>query len=160
MEQNELQHYGVKGMKWGIHRAQKRLSKATTDADRDKAVASLNKHRTKASKKVAKLEKKHVGLEKAYDKAITKTDVKVAKLEQKKSKLERKATGLFTSDKKAAKLLGKAAVKDLKINKLKAESDRAKAEIAKNEHMQAAFKKGISDIDATLLASGRRYING
>ena len=30
---DELKHYGVKGMRWGIIRAQKKLSRATTDED-------------------------------------------------------------------------------------------------------------------------------
>lgn len=160
MQQNELQHYGVKGMKWGIIRAKKKLAKASTSEDRDKAVAKLNKHRTKAVAKVSKLEKKVPELEKAYNKAVLKTDVKAAKLEQKRSKYTKKATGLFTSDKKATKYLAKAQLMDMKVKDLKAHSDRAKAEMAKNERMRELFNKGISEIDATLASAGRKYING
>lgn len=160
MQQNELQHYGVKGMRWGIHRATKKLSGASTQEDRDKAVASLNKHRAKAVAKVAKLEKKVPKLEKAYDKAVTKTDVKAAKLEQKRSKYTKKATGLFTSDRQASKYLAKAQLMDMKVKDLKSHSDRAKAEMAKNERMRELFNKGISDIDSTLTSAGRKYING
>lgn len=156
---NELYHYGVKGMRWGVRRATKQLSKATTGDKRDKAIASLNKHRNKASKQIEKLNAKRPKLEKAYDKAVTKTDIKIAKLESKKSKLERKATRFFTSEAKATKLLGKSAVLDLKINKLKASSNSAKAAMAKNEHMTKMFQKGISDIDSALASSGRKYVN-
>ena len=147
-------------MRWGVRRASKRLSKATTAEQRDKAVASLNKHRDKAAKKITKLESKRPKLEKAYDKAITKLDPKIAKMESKKSRLERRATRAFTSDKKAAKLLGKASVIDLKINKLKAKSDTAKAAIANNEHRTSLFKRGIADIDSALASAGREYVNG
>lgn len=30
MQQNELQHYGVPGMRWGVIRAKKKLAKAST----------------------------------------------------------------------------------------------------------------------------------
>ena len=54
----ELMHYGVPGMKWGVRRATKRLSKATTKEQRDKAVGKLETHRAKASAKIEKLNKK------------------------------------------------------------------------------------------------------
>ena len=43
---NELYHYGVRGMKWGIKKASKTLSsdKATSEK-KEKAVASLEKHK-------------------------------------------------------------------------------------------------------------------
>lgn len=160
MQQNELQHYGVPGMRWGVRRAKKRLSKATTTEQRDKAVASLNKHRAKAAKKVAKLESKRPKLEKAYDRAITKTDVKIAKKEQQRNRYARKATGLFVSDKRATKYLAKAQIMDMKVKELKSYSDKAKAEMAKNERMIELFNRGISDIDTALVEAGRKRIRG
>ena len=160
MQQNELEHYGVKGMKWGVHRAQKKLAKASTQEQRDKAIASLNKHRGKASSKIAKLEKKRPKLEKAYDRAILKTDVKISKMEQKRSKHTRKATKLLSTDKIRSRHLAKAQIMDMKIKDLKAHSDRAKSEMAKNERLIELFNRGISDIDSTLALAGKKYING
>lgn len=160
MNDDELYHYGVKGMRWGVRRAIKQLSKATTSEDRDNAIAALNKHKAKASRQMEKLAVKRPKLEKAYTKAVTKHDPKIAKLERKKSKLQRRASGVLTSNKKAAKLLGKANVVDLKIDKLKAKSVTAKAAIAKNDHMTALFKQGVTDIDSALASVGRQYVNG
>lgn len=59
METNELKHYGVIGMKWGVHRAKKELSKGNTSAGMDR----LARERAKASKKLLKLKKKGVRYE-------------------------------------------------------------------------------------------------
>jgi predicted RNase H-like nuclease (RuvC/YqgF family) len=147
-------------MKWGIRRATRQLQKATTREERDKAIATLNKHRSKASNKIDKLNAKRPKLEKAYTKAITKMDPKIAKLERKKFKLQRRAAGVFTSDRKAAKLATKVNAMDMKIQGLKAKSDTAKAAMAKNDRMKSLFTKGISDIDSALASVGKKYING
>lgn len=157
---DELIHYGIKGMQWGVRRATKQLRKATTSEDRNKATASLNKHRAKASKQIEKLSAKRPKLEKAYTKAVAKIDPKIAKLERKKAKLGRKAGSMFTSDKKAVKLLEKRRALDLKIEGLKSKSDSAKAAIAKNDRMTSLFKQGVADINSALASSGKKYING
>lgn len=157
---DELQHYGVKGMRWGIRRASKRLSTATTKEQRDKAVATLQKHRTKASAQVAKLEKKQPKLAKSVEQKIVKNDVKAAKLSDKAAAKRKKAYGLFTSQKKANKLIYKADKLQARADYLAVKSKKAKAELAKNETMQAAFKKGISEIDQALVSKGRKFING
>lgn len=160
MQQNELQHYGVPGMRRGIRRARKQLSRATTSEQRDKAVVRLEKHRAKATKKIAKLESKRPKLEKAYDRAITKTDVKIAKMEQKRSKYTKKATKIFSTDKRRTKNLAKAQIMDMKVKDLKANSDKAKAMMAKNERYIELFNRGISDIDSALVEAGRKCIRG
>lgn len=58
-ESNEdLQHYGVLGMKWGVRHANKQYAKSTTKSERQKATDKLNTHMDKASKKLNKLDTK------------------------------------------------------------------------------------------------------
>jgi len=156
----EIYHYGVKGMRWGIRRARKQLSKATTSEDRDKAINKLNKHRQKASNEITKLDKQKPNLQKSYDRAVTKTDVKIAKMEQKSARLARRATRAFTSKDKAQELMVKSQLMDMKIKELKSYSNSAKANLAKNERMRQMFTEGIDSIDAALVEYGKQRIRG
>lgn len=157
---DELMHYGVKGMRWGVRKATKQLSTATTSGERDKAVAKLEKHRAKASKEVAKLEKKHPKLEKKVEEKIIRNETAAAKLNDKAAYKRNKAYRRFITEEKSNKLLFEANKLQAQANVLIAKSKKAKAELAKNEELQKIFKKGISDIDAVLVDKGRKYING
>lgn len=153
----ELMHYGVKGMRWGVRRATKSLSNATTQRQYDRAMTSLNKHKQKSQAKIAKLESQRPKLEKQVEKHVMKTDGKVAKMDLKVAKMQKKAGRLFTSKNKRTELLDKAEVMKMKADGLRAKSDNAKQLLAKNTAMQQAFKKGIRDIDASIIENGKRY---
>lgn len=84
---DELQHYGVIGMKWGVRRAAKAYSKASTSEGKAKAKAKLEKHMEKASKKLNKFN---------------------AKADKKMNKAVQKRYGLFGSQAKYDKFQAKA----------------------------------------------------
>lgn len=118
---DELYHYGVLGMKWGVHRVRslqpskrslkeagltefetkKRLAKNAANAEKANAIRS--KIDVKASKKLQKLNAR-------YDKQQAKADRKYAQA-------ERKASSLFTSKKSAQKAFEKASKYQFKANK-------------------------------------------
>lgn len=156
----ELYHYGVKGMKWGVRRATKQLTNASDSASRNKAVAKLEKHRTKGTAKVKKLEKQHVELKKKVERNIVKSDTKAAKLSRQAAATRMKAYGRFVSKDKSADLIFKANKLDAKANDLKARSEASKAKLAKNEKMTEMFNREIKNIDRVLEDKGRRYIEG
>lgn len=158
--ENELYHYGIKGMRWGVRRASKKLYKADTPEKRQKAVDTLEKHRAKGTKKVAKLEKEHVQMQKDVDRHIQKDDVKVAQLRNKAAKKRSKASGFFVSQGKYEQLMYEADKLTLKADKLQAYSQNAKAKLYANENLTRMFKDEISNIDKALAEDGRRFING
>lgn len=159
MPSDELYHYGVVGMRWGVRRAQKQLSNASTKEDRAKAVDSLNKHRDKAAAKIAKLKKRGVELEKRAADAVMKTDVKAADLRRKSSLIRNRAYGTFVSRARAEKRLYKANKLAARADALVAKSQQAKAKFESNKKMIETFEKGISEIDKTLVSSGKKYLN-
>lgn len=158
MDSETLQHYGVKGMKWGVIRAKKRVDKATTKEGLNKATSSLQKHRTKAVAKIEKLEKKGVKLQKEHDKRMTSDAIRAAKLDDKATKKLVKANKWYTSEKKAMKLESEARRLEVKAKSLSANVKLARAKLEKNKVMIDMFNCGIKDIDDTLIEVGKKYI--
>lgn len=158
----ELCHYGVKGMRWGVRRNLKRLGKANASNDSDaraKAVAKLEKHRAKSTKKLTKLESKQPKLQKQVDKANTAIATKQAGAERRAAAYQRKAIGRFTRNSKREKYMIKAMKWDAKAKSYNAQALEAKVKLEQNRQMQEAFKKGISQIDNALVNKGRKYLN-
>lgn len=157
--EDELVHYGVKGMKWGVRRNTKRLN-SSDSGNREKAAASLRKARDKGSAQIAKLKKKGVKLEEKYERHVIKSEMKAAKLNAKAANQRRKAYGLFVSSRKTAKRLGKAQVLEAKASALTAKAAQAKAKINKNDAMIKAFERQINNIDTAMVEYGKKYVNG
>lgn len=169
----QLQHYGVPGMKWGIRRASKALSKAKTQERYDKAVSSLNKHRSKASTALEKYKKNQPKLDENLRKSIRTDAVKAEQITAKANKISAKAAkkrnkmyGFFTSEEKAKelefkanKLQAKADKLNAKASKYKANYEKNKRRVEENDAMIRAFEKGINDIDKALVEKGRKFVN-
>lgn len=159
-ETDSLQHYGVKGMRWGVRRASKRLSKATTSEERKKAVSSLQKHRSKGAAEITKLRKKMPKLQEQADRAVVKYDTKAAKYDRKAAKLRSKLgrTTLISGvrEERAYKAMGL----ETKASMLRAKSAEAKAKVQANKTMQEAFQREINNIDQILVERGKKYLKG
>lgn len=156
MEQNELMHYGVLGMKWGVHRG------------------NVSQAYGKASAKRRKLDNRVVQAKKAYDKATIKANtgaaLKYKKLQTKadamQAKADKKKYGMFSNAQKAAELQVKADRAQYKANKYKSkyEQREANAGSANAKYLKAQRKaekwaknmdKVFKDYDVNNLPSDR-----
>lgn len=69
MNENELMHYGVLGMKWGVHRANKLSSKAAGSVSRSKELKKQGRT-SEANREMAKAKKYKATSEKITKKSI------------------------------------------------------------------------------------------
>lgn len=113
MYNDELYHYGVLGMKWGVKH------------DRSKAI---NKSYKKLSNLDSDISKKTEAAKKAAIKTATGASKKYSKLEVKADKLQAKADkkkyGFFTNERKANELQADADKAQFKANKYKARAEK------------------------------------
>lgn len=156
---NDLHHYGVLGMKWGVHKARKALASGDS-SKREKAISSLQKHAEKSNAKLAKLAANRAKLDKKADRVLAKNERRASRMEYNAAKYDRKSMSRFTSDQKAYKLERKSAMLKQRASKLRYDNAKIEAKIAKNERLQKAFKKGLSEIDSALIEQGRKYVYG
>ena len=104
--QGELYHYGVIGMKWGVHKARK--FSASGDTERHKA--TLAKIDAKATRKLQKINAR-------YEK-------RQARADRKFDRAERKSNSFRTSERSARKALRKASKEQFRANKIAAKGKK------------------------------------
>lgn len=75
MTENELYHYGVKGMKWGVRRTKKQSGEEYQNLSFDKRKSIAQKHGTKALSNYMKIHDKY---DKQIDKAFKNEDFDTA----------------------------------------------------------------------------------
>lgn len=84
-EDYELVHYGVKGMKWGRRRADKKNAKAEKKAAREKEDTAINEARVRQVGRSSKIDQKH---NKAIEAFVTGDQAKSDRLMAQAQKME------------------------------------------------------------------------
>ena len=145
---DELCHYGIRGMRWGIRRYQN-PDGTLTEAGR-KRVSKLHDSNSRLIGRRDKLTKRMEFQTQKYANSISKANQKAAELRVKEY-------GLFTpkprADKleyKASKLEARAAQKAMKI-------DRTKARIAKIDALVSKNNRKISELNSAEISKGKDY---
>jgi hypothetical protein len=171
---DELYHYGVLGMKWGVHRVRslqpskkdlkaqgltefeikKRMAKNASNAEKANAIRS--RIDTKASRKLERIN--------------TKYEKKQMKADRKFDKAERKANSFFSSKKSAERAFRKASKAQFKANKVAARGKKwyermtkeyKRADISMSKRNQEIGKELIRQVRANSRAMyAATYVRG
>ena len=155
----ELYHYGVIGMKWGVHKFKRGWAKY----DREKALAEKAPDDKGFAKHQIRAEKAMRSAAKAQHTVTRKSEAKLAKLDRKYQKKqakadkyfakgERKANSLFGSKRAADRAFRKATKKQFKANKVANKGKRW------YERMEKTYKKAGWDLPDSSRKTGEEFI--
>ena len=176
IDSDELYHYGVLGMKWGVHRSARLTSRNQSLAKKalkyDKKQAVYNKRSEKAhaqydlgasnraalkaanyNKKAAKYSAK--ALKSTSDRAINKYSYKAAKNKSKAANNERKANMLS----KTAGYGQKAMQLSIKSDKFASKAAKTRLKMAKNKKYISAMDRKLANYTPEQLAKSRAYVD-
>ena len=159
---DELMHYGVPGMRWGVIRARKNSA--------DRGIAKRQKQNAKLEKKAAKYDVKASkralkNIKRGYGDAGLVATKKSAKLSFKAAKLEKKALKLDNTDRKYMKLKRKAAkarlnsLKSMDISELSTKKDyKYQINAAKARYKIESNNLKIDSLSKKSIDLGRRLV--
>lgn len=172
IENGELYHYGIPGMKWGVRRSVAQLQRARgkLETRTEKLKSSVRYMKTQESKYTAKSEK--------YKQSNAKYESRIAKASAKKAEYDYKLNKALSKSnpdaEKVAKLTAKSvAYKNeitrnqakLKFNKWQVKADsireearQAELKIKKNEKIMSVYGKTIDAIDNGTIQQGRYFM--
>lgn len=172
---NELYHYGVLGMRWGVHRsiAKQRENTILTkkalnyDIKSEKLYKKAEKHHTindlesanKMAKKAAKYEIKSSRLEKSANNATD--ELRRSLLEKRSENMAYKATKAKMKANRISRTTGygmKAMKYAIKSDKVAIKAAAARKKIASNEFYTAMLKRKLSTLPKEELAKVEKLL--
>ena len=145
---DELCHYGIRGMRWGIRRYQN-PDGTLTEAGR-KRVSKLHDSNSRLTERRDKLTKRMEFQTRKYANSISKANQKAAELRVKEY-------GLFTTKARADKLEYKASKLEARAAQKAMKIDRTKARIAKIDVLVSKNNRKISELNSAEISKGKDY---
>lgn len=168
LKTDEVQHYGVKGMKWGVIHNTKKVIKAAKKYNANKnadtlytlgkAVYKTNKTKAKIvkasnknSKRLTKYATKKASLNKKYGNRVSKYTIQSAKYTNKAYRT--------SNQRKYNKYMAKKNKADYKLNKIKSKTVKTDSKYDTASFLDKTYNMYLSEINQTYAKVGEKLIN-
>ena len=155
---DELHHYGIIGMRWGVRRSKKELARAQNTSERDEAVSKLNKHREKGTNKIDSLRKQNARLQSK----AARNDAMASYYARKSSREKNAAYGptslMKTKIQKRYHVFQSTRAQAKSSRRMSAAS-RYKTLMSWKQKSINAYQKEVNKIDTMIVESGKRFVD-